>query len=62
MARDSKVVFEEMKDVMTDMTSDGEQWAAKGTKTASARMRKSTLALATLGKEFRSLSVAEAKA
>jgi len=61
MERDSKVVFEEMAVIVDEMKVDNELWATKGNKAAAGRMRKSTLVLAKLGKEFRTLSVAEAK-
>ncbi len=61
MERDSKEVFKEMDEVIVGMLEAGEQWTDKGIKTSAAKVRKATLALAKLGKEFRKLSVAEAK-
>ena len=61
MERKSTDVFVEMKELMDTMVVDGELWAEKGNKSAAARMRKATLALAKLGKEFRELSVTESK-
>ncbi len=59
--RDSKVVFKEMAEIIDGMLEDGTQWSQKGTKTSAGRVRKATLALAKLGKEFRKMSVAESK-
>ncbi len=61
MARDSKEVFKEMADVVEGMLEDGTQWTEKDTKAAAARIRKATLELTKLGKEFRKMSVAETK-
>ncbi|MBV5347137.1 histone H1 [bacterium] len=47
--------------VAEEMKIDNELWSNKGNKAAAGRMRKATLVLAKLGKEFRTLSVAEAK-
>lgn len=61
MERNSGVVFDEMIVVAEEMKIDNELWVTKGNKAAAGRMRKATLVLAKLGKEFRTLSVAEAK-
>lgn len=61
MERKAINVFEEMQVIMEAMAVDSVLWAEKGNKSAAGRMRKATLALAKLGKEFRALSVAEAK-
>ena len=61
MGRDSKEVFTEMTNVMNELNTNSEKWFEKGNKSAAGKMRKSTLALDKLGKEFRSLSVAECK-
>ena len=61
MERKSSNVFDEIKDIVEEMAIDNELWLEKGNKAAAGRMRKATLVLAKLGKEFRALSVAEAK-
>lgn len=61
MERNSKIVFKEMEETISAMLVDGQTWVDKDTKSAAAKVRKATLALASLGKEFRQLSVAEAK-
>lgn len=61
MERKSSNVFDEIKDIVEEMAIDNELWLEKGNKAAAGRMRKATLILAKLGKEFRALSVAEAK-
>ena len=61
MERKSSNVFDEIKEIVEEMVIDNELWLEKGNKAAAGRMRKATLVLAKLGKEFRALSVAEAK-
>ncbi len=61
MERKSSNVFDEIKEIVEEMAIDNELWLEKGNKAAAGRMRKATLVLAKLGKEFRALSVAEAK-
>lgn len=61
MERNSNVVFDEMKAIMDVMVEDNAAWSEKGNKSAAARVRKATLVLAKLGKEYRQLSVDEAK-
>lgn len=61
MGRDSKDVFEEMKSVIESMFETGEKWVENDMKSAGASVRKSTMALEKLGKEFRKLSVIESK-
>ncbi len=59
MERTSKVVLEEMMGIMAEINEDAEKWADKNNKSAGARVRKATLTLEKLGKEFRKLSVKE---
>ena len=59
--RNSKVVFEEMAVLMEAMKVDNVKWAESNVKSAAGRLRKGTLALDHLGKEFRKLSIAESK-
>jgi len=54
-------VFENMKTIFGEMEAHSEKWFNKNTKSASAKMRKCTIALDRLGKEFRKESVAECK-
>lgn len=61
MERNASTVFDEIKEIVEEMAIDNELWLEKGNKAAAGRMRKATLVLAKLGKEFRALSVAEAK-
>ena len=61
MERNSGVVFEEMQTIFNEMVADNTAWVEKGNKAAAARVRKATLAIAKLGKEYRELTVAEAK-
>ena len=61
MERKASTVFDEIKEIVEKMAIDNELWLEKGNKAAAGRMRKATLVLAKLGKEFRALSVAEAK-
>jgi hypothetical protein len=61
MERKASTVFDEIKEIVEEMAIDNELWLEKGNKAAAGRMRKATLVLAKLGKEFRALSVAEAK-
>ena len=61
MERTSKIVFEEMQAVINTMIEDNIAWVEKSNKSAAARVRKATLVLAKLGKEYRQLSVDEAK-
>ena len=60
MGRDSFSVLSDMRVLMESIEADGALWE-NGNKAAAARVRKATLVLAKLGKEFRELSVAEAK-
>jgi len=62
MERNSNDVMVAMLEIFENMESNAEAWKDKGTKTAAARLRKDTLALDKLGKEFRKLSVVESKA
>ena len=62
MERDSNEVMVEMLGIFEDMVDNADTWKNKGTKTVAARLRKDTLSLDRLGKEFRKLSVAESKA
>jgi len=59
MDRTSKTVLTEMQELFNAMMEDGEKWIEKDNNSAAARVRKSTLALEKLGKEFRKLSVKE---
>lgn len=59
MDRTSKIVLGEMLEVMAEINEDVEKWADKNNKSAAARIRKATLTLEKLGKEFRKLSVKE---
>ena len=59
MERTSITVLSEMQEIIDTMTDDSIKWVEKGNSSASARLRKSTLALERLGKEFRKLSVKE---
>ena len=59
MDRTSKTVFAEMQEVFNAILEDGVKWAEKDNNSAAARIRKATLALEKLGKEFRKLSVKE---
>ena len=61
MERKASTVFDEIKEIVEEMAIDNELWLEKGNKAAAGRMRKATLVLTKLGKEFRALSVAEAK-
>ena len=61
MERKASTVFDEIKEIVEEMAIDNELWLEKGNKAAAGRMRKATLVLAKLGKEFRALSVAEVK-
>lgn len=61
MERNSKVVFAEMKECVEILLAEGEKWVEKDVKSAAAKTRKATSKLEKLGKEFRKLSVAEAK-
>jgi len=54
-------VFEKMVEVFNEMTEVSDKWIKKGNKSSAAKMRKATLALDHLGKDFRKLSVAECK-
>ena len=60
--RDSKVVFAEMVNLVESLKDDAAKWEANNVKSAAGRLRKGTLTLDHLGKEFRKLSVAESKA
>jgi len=59
--RTSKVVFGEMVELVESMKVDNTKWAENGVKSAAGRMRKGSLSLDHLGKEFRKLSIAESK-
>ena len=59
MDRTSKTVLTEMQEVFNAILEDGVKWAEKDNNSAAARIRKATLALEKLGKEFRKLSVKE---
>lgn len=59
MDKNSKAVLEEMKVVMNSIVEDSVKWLEKDNKSAAARIRKATLSLEKLGKEFRKLSVKE---
>lgn len=59
MDRTSKTVFAEMQEVFNAILEDGVKWVEKDNNSAAARVRKATLALEKLGKEFRKLSVKE---
>ena len=59
MGRDSKIVLEEINSLIASMEEDSVKWLEKENKSAAARIRKATLQLEKLGKEFRKLSVKE---
>jgi hypothetical protein len=54
-------VFNQMKDVITEMDTLNEKWATKGNKSAAGKMRKLSTFLDKLCKQFRKESVAECK-
>ena len=61
MERTSKVVFGEISEVFSAMDVDGMQWIENDIKSAAARVRKASLTMEKLCKEFRKLSVVETK-
>jgi len=61
MERTSKAVFCEMSELFKTMEVDGVKWVETDINSAAARLRKATLTLDKLCKEFRKLSVAETK-
>ena len=58
----SKVIYDEMLEIIDAFTADGGKWVGSGNKAAATRARKATIKLAALGKEFRKASIEEAKA
>jgi hypothetical protein len=58
----SKEVALNIMSTTEELTAELDAWTNKGRKVAAKRARKLTLQIATMYKEFRHLSVAEAKA
>jgi hypothetical protein len=61
MGKESKVILNEMLELVEAFKADAITWTEEGNKTAAMRARKATLAIEKLGKAFRKASVAEAK-